>query len=98
MFVVTVEFKLHAEHFDEFIEAVQVQAKNSLELESACHSFDVALAADGSSSVFLYECYSTSSDFDLHLQSQHFRDFDQKVSPWVATKTVAKWQLSEGTP
>lgn len=89
MFVVVVNFVIAAEHTAAFAEAVRAQASNSLNLEKDCHVFDVCIAGN---EFLLYEKYSTSEAFDEHLRSEHFKQFDADVAPWVSSKTVSKWQ------
>ena len=93
MYVVVVNFKVKSEHAVEFLEAVMSQAKNSLALEDQCHEFDVCTATTDADSVLLYEHYATRDAFDAHLESDHFRAFDEQVSPWIASKTVSTWHL-----
>jgi quinol monooxygenase YgiN len=44
----------------------------------------------------LYEIYDDAPAFDRHLASDHFRDFDAVVAPWVRTKKVETWDLMPG--
>ena len=93
MFVVTVTFKVKGDCFDDFLMAMKKQATQSLEREPGCHVFDVAMDLDQKSTVFLYEIYTDSSAFNLHLESDHFKSFDEKVAPWTDGKQVATWSL-----
>lgn len=93
MYVVAVTFDLHAEHAKAFLDAIRENAALSLETELGCHRFDVAVGENGSESVFLYELYSDRAAFDAHLDSDHFKAFDAKVAPWVASKQVATFVL-----
>ncbi len=43
MYVVTVEFVVWPKHVEEFHQAIQQQAHNSLALEPGCHQFDVSV-------------------------------------------------------
>lgn len=95
MYVVVVTFEVDRDHAVEFLEAVTLQAKNSLELEEQCHVFDVCCTPEDPGSVLLYEHYDDRAAFEEHLESDHFRDFDAKVAPWLRSKTVSTWQLQE---
>ena len=94
MFVVTVTFKLHAAHETAFLERMRQQAAESMAKEDGCRHFDVCTASDGSNKVFLYEIYSDQAAFDVHVQSDHFKDFDAAVRDWVAEKSVQTWNLA----
>ena len=89
MYVVIVEFTTHPEYFESFLARVRQQAVNSLDLEAACHVFDVCVSPEKDNFVLLYEVYSDRRAFDVHLESAHFRDFDATVRKWVSDKKVA---------
>ncbi len=93
MFIVTVEFTTQPEHLESFRAAMLQQAASSLSREAGCRQFDVCVADDDESRVFLYEAYDDRAALDIHLRSDHFRDFDATVTPWIASKTVNCWNL-----
>lgn len=94
MYVVTVKFTLASGASDAFMPLMHAQAKNSLELESACHQFDVCVDPGDPSTVFLYELYGDEAAFKLHLASDHFKQFDAAVADLVADKQVACYHRS----
>jgi quinol monooxygenase YgiN len=89
MYVVVVEFTIKPEFAGRFRERVQQQARDSLELESECHVFDVCIDPAQDEFVLLYEVYSERGAFEAHLESAHFIDFDNRVRDWVESKQVA---------
>ena len=89
MYVVVVEFTIKPEFAGRFRKRVLQQARDSLELESECHVFDVCVDPAGDDCVLLYEVYSDRGAFDAHLKSSHFIDFDNGVRDWVESKQVA---------
>ena len=91
MFVVTVNFVIVPEHREEFAKAMYEQARNSLDLEADCYVFEVSVDTDNECSFFLYEKYTDAAAFDVHLESRHFIDFNERVTPWVESKTVGTW-------
>ena len=91
MYVITVEFTINPAHQPEFMDAMRQQAHNSLELEKGCHQFDIAWGEEDQNVIFLYEVYSDRAAFDVHLASDHFRLFNQLVSPWVVNKIIQGW-------
>ncbi|MEO1536445.1 MAG: putative quinol monooxygenase [Pseudomonadota bacterium] len=95
MYVVTVTFRLAVEHAQAFLAAVRENAQLSLAREPGCHRFDVAVGEDGPETVFLYELYDDRAAFDAHLASAHFKSFDAMVAPWVASKDVATYVLTD---
>ena len=93
MHVITVDFKINQGYEARFLERMRRQAKDSMELEEGCLRFDVCLDPGDPGHVFLYEIYRDEAAFQVHLDSLHFKDFDQEVAPWVADKQVAAWRL-----
>jgi len=92
MFVVAVTFEVKPDHVDEFQKAMLQQATNSLDLEPGCQQFDVCFDPDRTGMCFLYEKYDDRHAFDVHLASDHFKNFDQLVEPWLSNREVSLWQ------
>ena len=96
-YIVTVTFKVARDRAGAFSSAVLLQAKNSLELESGCKLFDVAVDPDDECVFFLYEIYTDEDAFTAHLESEHFMAFDHLVGPWTVSKKVRIFErLSSG--
>ena len=64
------------------------QARNSLANEEGCQVFDVCRSEETPDEVFLYEVYNDRAAFEVHLASDHYRQFDNAVSELVAEKRV----------
>ena len=94
MFVVTVNFRIKLNNIDTFRSNMKSQAENSLNLESDCLRFDVCYDPNDDSECFLYEIYKNEAAFQAHLESDHFKQFDQTVAPWVESKTVRTLHLA----
>ncbi len=92
MYVVTVEFVVWPKHVEEFHQAIQQQAHNSLALEPGCHQFDVSVDPQTRERILLYEVYAAEAAFQAHLASKHFMNFDATVRDWVKRKTVQSWK------
>ncbi len=88
MYVILVEFTLHARHFEKFVTRVRQQAADSLEREPGCRVFDVCIDPARDNFVLLYEVYDDRAAFDAHLAADHFIDFDATVGGWVSDKQV----------
>ena len=63
MYVVVVEFAIKPEFCARFRERVQQQARDSLELESECHVFDVCIDSERENFVLLYVVLSERAAF-----------------------------------
>jgi autoinducer 2-degrading protein len=96
-FAITVAFELLEGAFPEFYRLVAENAALSVELEPDCLRFDVLTPAGacGPRQVFLYEIYKDRAAFDLHLASDHFRQFDQRSRDLVISKTVLAYTVEE---
>jgi (4S)-4-hydroxy-5-phosphonooxypentane-2,3-dione isomerase len=96
-FAITVAFELVEGAFPEFHRLVAENAALSVELEPDCLRFDVLTPADATvpTHVFLYEIYRDRAAFDLHLASDHFRQFDQRSRDLVLSKTAVAYRVEE---
>ena len=88
MFVITVDFEIKNEYVNQFRSRVLQQAKDSLNNEKKCFTFDVCFDEKNTNKVFLYEIYQDKDAFDYHLKSDHYLSFDKDVKNWVTKKTV----------
>ena len=98
MYVVTVHFHARKGHEVAFLDAMKQQAKNSLTREEACLQFDVCTAPGDPGHIFLYEVYSDEAAFQAHLESAHFREFNEGTAEWVESKQVDTWHRVSGSP
>jgi len=96
MFVVSVLIRVHRDAVTEFMPLMRANADISLAAEPGCRRFDVCVAPDDETRVFLYEIYDDAAAFDAHLDSAHFKAFDAAVAPMVAEKSVATYRLAPG--
>jgi quinol monooxygenase YgiN len=88
MYVVTVEFKLHADRAAEFLALIRENARTSLQVEQGCRQFDVCRDPKDPAYVFLYELYDDRAAFEAHLATEHFRSFDQFSRSMVSDKQI----------
>ena len=93
MFVVCVDFTAKPEDQKAFEQLVKAQATNSLKNEPACLRFDVCIGNSGA--IFLYEIYQDEDAFAAHLETQHFKDFDDKAQNMIENKAVRTYRLAE---
>ena len=92
MYVVTVNFRIHADRIEDFMPLMQAQARNSIAREAGCKVFDICTSEDDPADFFLYEVYEDRGAFDLHLASDHFRAFDMAVADMVAEKSAVTYR------
>lgn len=96
MYVIAVDFILHAQHIGAFMPLMQENARISREAESACLRFDVCRDPAQPERVFLYEVYADRAGFEAHLAAAHFKAFDSAVKAMVASKSVRAFELANG--
>jgi quinol monooxygenase YgiN len=90
--IVTFTF-MDARARDLFLPLVRHNAGKSLEQEAGCLCFDVVRGADGC--VVLYEIYDDASSFAAHLETAHFREFDEATRLLVQSKSVVRGDVEE---
>lgn len=88
MFAVSVTFKIDEPSLLQFMPLMLRNARTSLANEPGCHRFDVLTDPDRPGDVFLYELYTDQSAFQTHLESPHFKTFDQAVASMILSKDI----------
>lgn len=88
MYVVWVEFLIREEHQVQFLDLVKENARLSLD-EVHCHQFDVCMDPDNNRRIVLYEIYTDRAAFQFHLETAHFKTFNQNVTDWVQSKSIS---------
>lgn len=87
-FAVCVTFLIKPEFWGAFLPLMNDNASTSLRDEEGCLRFDVCTDDDHVNEVFLYEIYTSTEAFQLHLESDHFLKFDTQVKTMIADKQV----------
>jgi len=88
--VITVLFTVKPDSRDQFRQALLENSARSLALETGCKVFDVC-ESPVASEFFLYEVYASEQDFRAHLQTEHFREFDELCLSCVIDKQVTSY-------
>lgn len=96
MYVVVVFFNSKPQHTAAFRSALLTQAHNSLEKETGCRQFDVSQDPLEPNAFFLYEIYDDAQAFKVHLESEHFKAFNEHVTPMTESKRVLTYDLLTG--
>lgn len=98
-FAVVVEFRVKPENHEMFRRLIIANATASLDREPGCQQFDVLVPESGPEGHFvLYEIYTDAAAFQDHLKSDHYRHFDQTVTPIVTEKKVVRLAMVEPEP
>lgn len=88
MIAVIVEVNVKPGRLAEFLPRMELQARNSVDLEPQCHQFDVWQDGEAPEKVTLYEVYENREAFEAHLATEHFKDFDGAVSGMLVSKSL----------
>ena len=94
MYIITVEFVLHAQHIASFMPLMRENARLSRETEPGCKQFDVCRDPTRPEHIFLYEKYIDRAAFEQHRATAHFKTFDAVSAPMIAQKTVHAYELT----
>ena len=86
MIAVIVDFEASPGKADELREALQTQARNSLEKEPGCRHFDVCQDAENPHVFFLYELYDDAAAVEAHGKTEHYAAFRATIDPIVETR------------
>ncbi|PJI85773.1 quinol monooxygenase YgiN [Yoonia maricola] len=92
MYAVVVTFQIVPGKMGAFLPLMRENAATSQRQEDGCHRFDICTDPAHPNEVFLYELYSNRAAFDLHLTSDHFKEFDTQTTQMIAAKSVRTFQ------
>ena len=88
-FVVIVEFlPKSSAAWEECRSLLTENASASLRRESGCRRFDVVEIRGENAPFYLYEIYDDEAAFELHLGTDHYRDFSIAAERLFDSKTV----------
>ena len=96
VYVIAVDFTIHAEHLAAFMPLMLENARISRETEPGCRRFDVCRDPAQKERVFLFELYDNRAAFEAHLAAAHFATFDAAVKTMIASKAVHAYELVDG--
>lgn len=82
MVVTIVEVSVNIDHIDDFIIASAKNHQASIQ-EPGNRRFDILQSPEDNSKFILYEAYATSDDAAAHKQTPHYREWRDRVAPWM---------------
>ncbi len=82
MYVILAPIQIKPEHREEFIEAMLLDAKGSVENEPGCVRFDVIQDEQDPNRIYLYEVYKDRDAFEAHLTMPHLIKWRETVRDW----------------
>ena len=87
MHVTIVQVQVKPEHINDFIAATRCNHLGSVQ-ESGNHRFDVLQLPEDPTRFVLYEAYATADDAAAHKSTQHYLQWRDTVSAWMATPRI----------
>lgn len=82
MYVIVAPIQIKPEHREEFIEAMLLDAKGSVENEPDCLRFDVIQDQEDPNRIYLYEVYKDRAAFEYHVTTPHLKKWRETVKEW----------------
>jgi len=92
VYIVTVEFTIEPQRFDQFLPLMLDNARRSREDEPGCRQFDVGVDDAQPAVVHLYELYDNRAAFDAHLASPHFVAFAAATTKMITARVIRTWR------
>ena len=89
MFAIWVSVHVKPERLDEFLTAIEEDARGSREDEPGCLRFDVLRANDDPHHFFFYEVYRDETAFKAHQASAHYPRWRAAAAEVLAEPTNA---------
>ena len=94
MFAVCVRMRIRPECHEAFLPLIARNAAESRAVEPGCAQFDIWTDPNRPGEIFLYELYSDEAAFAAHLQSPHFRQFDEATEDMLSEKSVSTYRTA----
>jgi (4S)-4-hydroxy-5-phosphonooxypentane-2,3-dione isomerase len=89
-YVVSVDFVTAPENFDHFKQIMNENAKASVSDEIGCREFNVYEVPTTPNHLYLYEVYDDEAAFQQHLNSAHYKHFNEVSAPIVTSRAVSR--------
>ncbi len=91
MLAIIVDLEAEAGQGPELRDALQTQARNSLENEDGCRQFDVCTDPENPDRFFLYEVYDDQAAVDEHRQTPYYIKFRERIESVVKSRDLRLW-------
>ena len=95
-FVIWAVLDVKPETFDEFRKAALEDAADSVAKEKDCLQFNVLVPSGRRDRIALFEVYTSKEEFDVHMQTPHFKKFIAAAETATTGRDVTKLSLAGG--
>lgn len=89
-YVVSVDFGTAPQDFERFKQIMNDNAKASVSDETGCREFNVYEVATSPNHLFLYEVYDDEAAFQQHLNSAHYKLFNEVSGPIITSRSGSR--------
>lgn len=96
MYVVVVFLEANRQHAASLRGALLMHARNCLEKETGCRTYEVSADPVEPGAFLLYQVYETEAAFAAHKEMAHFAEFRLKVERWIETRRILTYELLAG--
>lgn len=91
MLAIIVDLEAEPGKGDELRDAIQTQARDSLENEDGCRHFDVCADPENPDRFFLYELYDDQAAVEAHRQTPYYIKFRESIETVVKSRDLRLW-------
>ncbi|MBR0558904.1 putative quinol monooxygenase [Neokomagataea anthophila] len=88
---VIAEFHVPGIHLEAFLAVCAEDSRQSIAVESGCHSFEVLSSPEDPNLVVLVETYTDRAAFEAHLKTPHFAAFAKAVKDYGAKENAVRF-------
>ncbi len=90
-YVILVEYTINENDIDKVVDLLTEIQLETLENEEGCLVYDVLLAEDDPTKIFIYESYENEAAFKAHTNSAHFKQIvPTKLKPLIKQEKITK--------
>ena len=86
LYIIHAKLVIKKDNITNFIEAITLDAIDSVNEEQGCLRFDVFQDKKTQNQIFLYEVYTNLSAFQYHTKTPHIKKWQETVKDWYASK------------
>lgn len=90
MYSIIVTNKLYAGLADQYLEAMLVNARDSVDKEDGCIRFDVLRDENEKDTFHLYEIYKNAESLTAHKETEHYKRCRQKIERLIKEQSVLR--------
>ena len=96
-FVLVVELEIDPGRLEPFKAAIKENGETAVRVEPGCRSFSAVFEKDNPTRVRLFEIYENADAFKAHLETPHFKKYDETTKDMVKSPSASIASPSRST-